>query len=154
MALSPDGKILASADLKDNGMGIQFWDVDQRRRLGPPAIGQEGRVGKLAFAPDGQRLASAGWDHKVGIWDVKKRRLIKLLSGHNADLYGVAFSPDGRTLASSGEDGTVRLWSMVMLEEVGRMRPKARLGGIAFSPDGQWLAAPANDGVVHVWQAP
>jgi WD40 repeat protein len=151
IAVSPDGNTAACAVEGDNGTGVEFWDVRHGRSLGP-ASGHTGRAYKLAFSPDGQRLASACFKGEVGIWDVTGRRLIKGLSGHNGDLYCVAFSPDGRTLASSGEDSTIRLWSTTTWEEVASLRGTTKVSGVTFSPNGQWFAAAANDGTVHIWR--
>ena len=82
--------------------------VRERRHLGT-VTEHDGKIVKLAFSPDGQRCASASWDGKVGVWDVARRRLIKLLRGASGELYSVAFSPDGRTLVASGSDNTIRL---------------------------------------------
>jgi WD40 repeat protein len=143
MALSPDGHTVACAAEEDNATSVQFWDVRRRRRLGM-VTGHSDRICRLAFAPDGKRLASASFDGQVGIWDVARRQQIKLLSGHNGDLYGVAFSPDGQTVASCGEDSTIRLWSATTWEKVTTLRGKTRVSSVAFSPDG----------TVHIWRAP
>ena len=92
----------------------------------------EGRVGGLAFSPDGKTLAAAfeaflrtggGRPARGGggvvLWDVAARtRLVKWpLAVTGTGGRGLAFSPDGKVLAA-GDSGfftsspTVRLWDL------------------------------------------
>ncbi|MWA05571.1 hypothetical protein F8568_035460 [Actinomadura sp. LD22] len=57
-ALSPDGRLLATADVKGK---IDLWDVQGQRRLGLPLTGHtsssvDATIESLAFGPDGTRL--------------------------------------------------------------------------------------------------
>jgi WD40 repeat protein len=64
----------------------------------------------MSFSPDGRRLASAGADGTVRVWDAASGQELLTLKGHTSKVYGVSFSLDGRRLASAGEDKTVRVW--------------------------------------------
>ena len=60
--------------------------------------------------PDGTRLASAGRDGVIFLWDVATHRKVGSLSGHTERVNQVKFFPDGNTLVSVSYDGTLRFW--------------------------------------------
>ena len=64
----------------------------------------------VAFTPDGSRLASAGWDKTVRLWDVASGQEMVTLRAHADAVNAVAFSPDGSRLASASDDRTVTVW--------------------------------------------
>jgi RNA polymerase sigma factor (sigma-70 family) len=113
-------------------------------------------VRALAFAPDGQTLASAGEDRAVKLWDVRTGRELRELRGHANFVFSVAFSPDGKTLATGGmssgntRDTTVRLWDAATGKEVTSLEHTAGHHSLAFSPDGKTLAA--GSGPVRLWE--
>jgi WD40 repeat protein len=61
-------------------------------------------VHSVAFSPDGRRLASAGTDKTVNIWDARTSRKILTLEGHTEGVNSVSFSPSGELLASGSGD--------------------------------------------------
>jgi WD40 repeat protein len=113
----------------------------------------------VAFAPDGQTLATGGADGAVRLWDLADRarpRPLGPLQGHTDAVSSVAFAPDGTMLATGGADNTVRLWD---LADRARPRPlgpplQGRTGSVlsvAFAPDGQMLATGGDDRTVRLW---
>jgi len=78
--------------------------------------GHRARPVALAFSPDGQRLATAGWDPEIKLWDIASGQEVLALRGHASDedrrgIMALSFSRDGSLLASAGVDGTARIWS-------------------------------------------
>ncbi|RMD58090.1 MAG: hypothetical protein D6828_03045, partial [Nitrospirae bacterium] len=78
--------------------------------LTPLFGGYRSIVSSVAFSPDGEMIASGGWDGTVRLWSTKGEEILKPLRGHKGVVSSVAFSPDGEMIASGGWDGTVRLW--------------------------------------------
>ena len=104
--------------------------------------GHDGAVAALAFDPIAPRLASAGHDHTVRIWNVETGTPLRVLRGHTNVIYSLAYSPDGRKLATASWDGTARIWDtqsgLELLSFRGHVNPVQR---VAFSPDGTRVAS-------------
>jgi WD40 repeat protein len=72
--------------------------------------GHFGAVQNLRFSPDGQTLASGGFDGYLILWDVKSGKSLKAIKAHKATVTEVTFSKDGKYIASSSQDGTAAVW--------------------------------------------
>jgi serine/threonine protein kinase len=59
----------------------------------------------VAWHPDGERLAVAGSDPRIQMWNVAVKRRVAILDGHAQRVTTVAFHPGGELVASHGWDG-------------------------------------------------
>lgn len=66
LALSPDGKILASTD---NANSISLWEIATGRKI-DELSGHTGTIWSLAFSPDAKTLASGEQGNTILTWDL------------------------------------------------------------------------------------
>ncbi|MCI0464171.1 MAG: WD40 repeat domain-containing protein [Gemmataceae bacterium] len=150
LALSPDGKILASAGSQGTVCLWEFPSGNELRTLS----GHEGAVYALAFAPDGKTLVSGGADKSIRFWDLANGQQTYRLRTIGV-LRALAFSPDGSLLAGAGEFHvrSLRLWDVRNGIEVDHyFFAKHGADAVAFSPDGKLLAS-STQGQVALWEA-
>jgi WD40 repeat protein len=67
-------------------------------------------IPSLDFSHDGKRLATAGCDSTLKVWDVSTGALLHTFQGHKGRVMKVAFSGDDRTIVTAGYDKTVKVW--------------------------------------------
>jgi WD40 repeat protein len=181
LALSPDGKTLASASSVEltpaqqpnrrrrlqQGQ-VRLWDLDKGTSR---MLGNETKEGVLclAFRPDGLALAvgyaGAGTvlDSQVRVWDLRtpNASVITEIPGYGW-VQTVAFSPDRKTLAVGRADNRVWLTS-VATPQPGKP-PRVSLEGIlkgvldeglkvAFNPDGTTLVTSSFDQTIRIWDS-
>ncbi|HEV3343139.1 MAG TPA: protein kinase [Pirellulales bacterium] len=90
----------------------------------------------VAWHPDGERLAVAGSDPRIQIWNVAAKRIVATLEGHGQRVTTVTFHPDGEMLASHGWDGQLLLWHPSTARLLMRL---TAISAPHFSADGRWL---------------
>jgi WD40 repeat protein len=155
-AYNPDGQWVASAGADRT---VRVWRATGRQDVAV-LHGHTETVTRVAFAADGQRLASLSVDEgrqgqgddTVRIWKVDPEATLPVLRGHTSYVYPVAFSPDGRWLASGGWDGKVRLWDGATGELCATSPHPGNVRTLAFGPDGRWLVSGGDgDDRLRIW---
>src|SRR5204863_374322 len=107
-AWNPRGDRLASGGGSDDGHGDNLAKVWDPIRGAEHARSQAhgGPVYRVAWSPDGKRLASISTDSLVMTWDAETGRKLATMRGHNDYGTGVVWSPEGKRLASAGLDNS------------------------------------------------
>jgi WD40 repeat protein len=161
-AFSPDGKAVATAtggNVHREFETLLLWDV-QMGQLRRTLETTDKMAAKVAFAPDGTRLAAvlqAGASlAEVIVWDAAEGRRSQTLPGSEG-ISALAFSPDGKTLLGAARD-KLRVWDVAAPKIIQASDIKTDFSGqgqecysaFAFSPDGKTVAISGRQGDRHV----
>lgn len=155
MSFTPDCRRLAVAVFRQSTAYV--WDLETGEQLKELKHGQ---IYSLSFSPDGQTLATAGWDSRIRFWDtndwtMKSDLNLKQEAPAAGDrrMLSICYSPYGGLLATSHMDSRVRVWKSDDLSPQAELRVPGGLpqGNISFSPDGLWLAIGTQHGSVELW---
>jgi WD40 repeat protein len=169
LALSPDGKLLATG--RDKPAGVQLWDAVTGKALGKP-IPLPGTPWHVAFSRTGEILVIACYDESdernaIRFWDVATRRplgepiLLREARGDSRLLDRLDFSPDGKRLVTFRAPGGrervlgIRLWEVPTGKPIGELLDTNHVRTAVFSPDGKTLLTGSDEPPheVRLWNA-
>lgn len=160
---SPNGSLLAATSGVVPGVAartgethvgeIRLWDLTGGQpRLWTTLVGHEYGIITAVFAPDGQTMASGGFDREVKLWDLATGRERLSLQGHEGWVATVAFTPGGEMLATGSHDHTIKLWDVATGANLTTLKGHSgNVYAVAISPDGSLLASGSLDGTVRLW---
>jgi WD40 repeat protein len=158
--LCPDfGPDASTAVCRTGALRGSIWETPARLEL-RRIHGPDGTAYGMAIDRPGVRLATAGADGQIKVWDMSQGTLTHIFRGHGGWAAGLAFSADGTQLASAGEDGTVRIWDVSAPSGAGASQASAlrvlrghagAVFGVAFARDGKILASAGKDATVQLW---
>lgn len=110
-------------------------------------------IRSVCFSPDGKLLATGAEDKLIRICDLSTKRIIKILRGHEQDIYSLDFFPDGDRLVSGSGDRTVRIWDLRSSTCSLTLSIEDGVTTVAVSPNGKLIAAGSLDKTVRVWDS-
>ncbi|KAI8332627.1 WD40-repeat-containing domain protein [Chlamydoabsidia padenii] len=157
---SADGRYLAAGC----NQATYIYDTTNAARVAVLQDESTGRdadlyIRSVSFSPDGTHLATGAEDKQIRIWDIGKKRIRRILQGHEQDIYSLEFSRDGGILVSGSGDRTVKIWDWTDGRCLHTLRIKEQdqkdpgVTSVAVSPDGRFVAAGSLDKIVRVWDA-
>jgi WD40 repeat protein len=138
--------VLATASFDST---VKLWDFAEGKEL-RTLSGHTGPVYGVAFAPDGNTLASCSEDKTIRFWDPAAGKEVKSLGSHGGTVYSVAFATDGKLLASAGADGLVKVWDVPGQKELKALKGhEGAVSAVLFTPAG--LASAGFDRTLRLW---
>ncbi len=151
--LSRTGTFLATAASSpfyyEAASGVKFWNWRTGELL--RSFDQSARA--LALSSDGSRLAIAGTNNVIEIWDTASGKAVREYPTKNP-VWSLNFSPDDRQLLSTGWSSEASLWNLA-----GQSAPQIISGhqlhvwSAVYSADGATIATTSSDQTVRLWDA-
>jgi WD40 repeat protein/class 3 adenylate cyclase len=155
---SPDVNLLATAS---DDLTAKIWDAHSGEEIftlsghgsGSPSRPSMDGVVEVAFSPDGLRLATAGADGTVRLWDTATGLEVLVIDAYPDDgAIAVDFSPNGEHLVTVGYFGETIIWEADAGERLLTLPSQAGLVfKVEFSPDGSLLGTSGQDGFAKIW---
>lgn len=116
----------------------QTWD------LGAP-------VDAVAVSPDGRLFATADWQGRANVYDVRTGRLAHSFE-HQQAVHAVAFDPGGTFLATGCSDHAINIYRLADGQQVKRFTGHSdAVVTVRFSSDGQRLLSGGYDNTARLW---
>jgi len=167
MAWSRDGKTLAAGS---TDRVIRLWKSPSGEMIRDLQHG--GWISAVAFAPDGNTIATGTFYDSLMLFDAKTGKPIKeFLKDKDTEkkearfraqyrtIIALGWFPDGKQLMSAGWDGTVRFWNVAdgkavrIIDRTEAGLPFGELRAAGLSADGKYVAAAGVNGICRVWEA-
>jgi hypothetical protein len=117
----------------------------QASRLQFTLRGHTAGLYRIAYSPDGKRLATASIDKTAKVWDAATGKELLTLIGHTGGVGSIVFTADGKRLATSSWNDEPEHTANVYDVETGKLLltltgHTSALWDIASGPDGRRLA--------------
>ncbi|KAJ8973181.1 hypothetical protein NQ317_007157 [Molorchus minor] len=116
--------------------------------------GHEGEIFTVEFHPEGQYLASSGFDRKIYLWSVYGEcENISVVAGHTGAVTELHFTPDGSHIFTSSTDNTLGLWDIVTGQRIKKYKGHTTfvnsVQGARRGP--QIMCSGGDDNTVKIW---
>ncbi len=156
LALSPDGTLLAGPSPRDAHRSegtLTLWDLASGR---PRRFlqGLDNWALRVAFAPDGDRVAAAGVDGSVVVWGLDRGLPRYHFCWEEAvEATALTFTPDASRLLVGSADGRIAVWDLETGKRLRVLQAYASaIGDLVCSRHGHRVLALARyDGRIRAW---
>lgn len=155
IAYSADGKWMATASGDPGQFGVaRLWTADPNGNGKPVRDLAESQdvFFAVAFSPDGKKVAAAGADRIIRVFETESGKLLAQIEDHADWIFDIAFSPDGKRLASASRDKTSKVFDVEKKESLvtfpGHAQP---VYTVSFTPDGKAVATGGEDERIRIW---
>lgn len=134
------------------GFEWSYFDHLCRNSESAIALPHDAFLTKLAFSPDGSRLATGGDDAKVYVWNWRRAEAEKTLETEGAyKSENLIFSPDSQTLINVDGKGDIYRWDLNSETAEKLSVATSNAWSLRCSHDGRYVVAAGIDGFAWAW---
>lgn len=120
-------------------------------RFGTSRFRHGSRIECLAMASDGRRIAAAGTNDPIRVWDAESGK--QLFSFPEPWINALVFTKYGGQLLSGGALKTIRIWNLASGKEDAQLTGHAAaITALAISADNILIASADESGVIFLWE--
>ncbi|WP_333820396.1 nSTAND1 domain-containing NTPase [Ohtaekwangia sp.] len=143
---TPDSKGFFARD--NSGKSIRYSDLSTSREV----ISSPVKINAINLSADGSKLAGAGENGSLFIWDVKNNFAVSEIKDLGMHLTSVTFSPEGRRIVVGDNAGLVKIFD-VQNNIVVRVLSghTSSIEQIRFNHAGTFMATASKDKTVRLW---
>lgn len=146
MAVSSDGKLLASGD---QGGNIHIWDAETLKHL-KKFKKHRGAISGLAFRYGTHTLYSAAHDRMVMVWNLDAMAFVENLGGHQDAITGIDALMRESCITSGGRDQSVIVYMLAEDKQLRFSGHQDSIDGIKLVNDQTFITF-GQDGALALW---
>jgi len=146
IAFRKDGKLLIAVD----GDGhANIYDVGITKSIIRRLRGHDGAIFSTVFCGDNSKVATAGTDQTVKIWDIPTGQIVHNLTGHTDSIRSLV-SVGENGLLSAGSDGKIIYWNISEGSQISVLYHNGPVDKLAMFESGA-LFFSIGSGSVRMW---
>ncbi|KAL7288788.1 hypothetical protein TKK_0016767 [Trichogramma kaykai] len=116
--------------------------------------GHQGDIFSVEFHPEGQYLASSGFDRQIFLWNVYGEcENLSVLTGHSGAILEMHFSTDGNTLFTASTDTTLGIWDIMAGTRIKKLKGHTSfVNSVCGTRRGvTQLCSGGDDSTIRIW---
>lgn len=144
--------VMDAAD-DDNNAVVPVAGLVRRFLVNGRELAHHGAVNEAIFSPSELRIATAGGDGLIKIWDPRDGSFVRSLHGHgNQAVMSLAYTATEQFLISAGADRTIIIWSLLTQTIQRTMRGHVDvINRLSIFPDGSLFVTASHDHTLKTW---
>ena len=151
--VTPDGGLVFSGSVDSD---LRIWEVISGNCLYKLTAFPYARIVCADVTADGKRVISGGGvkgrPSSIQVFDLEKRRLLKIVETGVHTLLTLDLTPDGILAITGGLDGELRVWNLESGEHLKTLKGHTEaIESISVTPDGRLVLSASDDATVRLW---